>query len=341
MESKVKTKERITSSLIVLISLGFLAGCAIIKRDKPPTDGSLEFIELPMHELNLMRQAGPDIVNTVLRLGDYIAGPIKIEGSNPLINDYVSQKLLDAGQRLTNSSGNDQLMNIEISQSGDITRMLTHYRFLKITREYRSGADGLVPLSATKVTATTQRPVPITRIAKAVSVGQPEPLEPVGSSQWQSMENQAIEPESMTKTEAASVPGETLPLVSKSPTPGHSRYDDVFGQYYDIEQHTLIFPNDSLRLGSDNKRKIMSLADRINPKTDIVSVVGCSFGQTTIKNGNQILAQGRTNRVAESFMFAGLDPNIVLDEACWSSKYFDELAPRRGVMITHKRRVGS
>ena len=116
-----------------------------------------------------------------------------------------------------------------------------------------------------------------------------------------------------------------------------SNYARLFDAYYDIEQQTLFFPNDSLRLGSENKRKLSELADRINPDTDIVSVIGCSHGQSDIPNGNQVLAEGRTQRVTESLMIAGLDPELILDEACWASEYWDEMAPRRGVMITHKR----
>ena len=116
-----------------------------------------------------------------------------------------------------------------------------------------------------------------------------------------------------------------------------SNYSSLFDSYYDIEQQTLYFPNDSLRLGNENKQKLAALATRIIPETDIVSVIGCSHGQSAIKNGNQVLAEGRTQRVTESLMIAGLDPEIILDEACWASEYWDEMAPRRGVMITHKR----
>ena len=116
-----------------------------------------------------------------------------------------------------------------------------------------------------------------------------------------------------------------------------SNYVEVFNDYYDVEQQTLFFPNDSLRLGNENKRKLNQLAGRVDPETDIVSVIGCSHGDSSIPNGNQILAEGRTQRVAESLMIAGLDPDLILDEACWASEYWDEMAPRRGVMITHKR----
>ena len=117
----------------------------------------------------------------------------------------------------------------------------------------------------------------------------------------------------------------------------HSNYSSLFASYNDLERHVLVFPNDSLTLGALNKKKISSLANKVDPNRDIVSVIGCSHGKTAIKNGNQILAEGRTNRVRESLMFAGIQADIIYDEACWASKYWDEEAPRRGVMVTHKR----
>ena len=118
---------------------------------------------------------------------------------------------------------------------------------------------------------------------------------------------------------------------------GKSNFTSVFKQYDDISNLTLIFPNDSLFLGDRNSDILMSLAEEINPSTDIISIIGCSHGRTALENGNQLLAEGRTDRVAESLLFAGVQPDLILTEACWASEYWDEMAPRRGVMVTHKR----
>ncbi len=116
-----------------------------------------------------------------------------------------------------------------------------------------------------------------------------------------------------------------------------SNFESVFEQYDDLVRKNLTFANDSLVLGSKNKNILVKLAKEVNPETDIVSVIGCSHGRTSFDNGNQLLAEGRAQRVTESLMFAGLDPELIFDEACWDSEYFDEQAPRRGVMVTHKR----
>ena len=77
----------------------------------------------------------------------------------------------------------------------------------------------------------------------------------------------------------------------------------------------------SLRLSDRNKTIPNSLAGRFNPETDIILIIGCSYGNTTLENGNQLLAEGRAQRVTESLMFAGVDPDAIKDETCWTAGY--------------------
>lgn len=119
-----------------------------------------------------------------------------------------------------------------------------------------------------------------------------------------------------------------------------SNYSALFNDYQDVESTVLVFSNDSLRLGQKNKRIITDIASRMNPETDLVSVIGCSHGRTAIDNGNSVLAVGRAHRVKEAFVFAGVDYGKVLDEGCWARVHFDEMMPRRGVVLTLKRRKG-
>ncbi|NND90106.1 MAG: hypothetical protein HKN42_04520 [Granulosicoccus sp.] len=120
-----------------------------------------------------------------------------------------------------------------------------------------------------------------------------------------------------------------------------SNYQDVFAGYEDVEQSILIFPNDSLRLGNVNKEIIERFVADMNPATDILSVIGCSHGNTEINNGNSLLALGRANRVKEAFLFSGLQHDQILDEGCWAPQTFDEVMPQRGVVLTLKRQKKS
>jgi len=116
-----------------------------------------------------------------------------------------------------------------------------------------------------------------------------------------------------------------------------SNFSEMFSSYQDIEQDVLIFPNDSLRLGGENKTVIQKYADNVNPDTDVLSVIGCSHGRSKVKNGNQLLAIGRANRVKEALIFAGLDQKLIFEEGCWDKEHYEPM-PARGVVITHKRR---
>jgi len=120
-----------------------------------------------------------------------------------------------------------------------------------------------------------------------------------------------------------------------------SNYADVFEGFEDVDQSILIFPNDSLRLGDANKFIIEKYVESMNPETDILSVIGCSHGKTAINNGNSLLALGRANRVKEALLFSGLEHDRILDEGCWAPRTFDEVMPRRGVVLTLKRQKNS
>lgn len=122
---------------------------------------------------------------------------------------------------------------------------------------------------------------------------------------------------------------------------GQSNYGGVFDEYEDVISTVLIFPNDSLRLGGSNKAIIDQYVSQMDPDTDVLSVIGCSLGPTTIKNGNSLLAIGRANRVKEAFMFSGLDHDQVLEEGCWAPELVEMELPTRGVVVTLKRQKKS
>ncbi len=120
---------------------------------------------------------------------------------------------------------------------------------------------------------------------------------------------------------------------------GQSNFAQYLSGYRDVESKVLVFPNDSLRLGQRNKEYLNNLANSFRAETDIVHVLGCSHGRTNINNGNARLAIGRTNRVKENLIVAGIDPKFIYDESCWGKEYWDEAVPRRGVVIKRKRRI--
>ncbi len=120
---------------------------------------------------------------------------------------------------------------------------------------------------------------------------------------------------------------------------GESRYAGLLDAYGSISRYVLTFPNDSLYMGPQNKQTVQDIVAAFDPRRDVVSVIGCSHGPTSIDNGNEVLAIGRANRVKEEFVRAGIDPTRVLEEGCWAGKHFEPM-PGRGVVVTHQRRAG-
>ncbi len=121
---------------------------------------------------------------------------------------------------------------------------------------------------------------------------------------------------------------------------GQSNYSALFADFEEVESSVLVFPNDSLQLGDVNKQIIEQYVEKMDPSTDVLSVIGCSHGTTEINNGNSLLAVGRANRVKEAFMFSGIDHDLVMEEGCWAPVPFESL-PSRGVVLTLKRRSNS
>jgi len=118
-----------------------------------------------------------------------------------------------------------------------------------------------------------------------------------------------------------------------------SNYAQIFADYEDVDQHSVSFPNDSMLLGPEQKQVVIDYAARARPETDLVSVIGCSHGNTEIDNGNSVLAIGRANRIKEALVYAGVPAEMVLDEGCWADTYH-AVFPKRGVVLTLKRRRG-
>jgi len=117
-----------------------------------------------------------------------------------------------------------------------------------------------------------------------------------------------------------------------------SNYADILQDYDTVRREIMVFPDDSLHMGPDNKLLARRIAEAFDPERDVISVIGCSHGRTALPNGNETLANGRSYRVKEAFMLAGIDADLVLEEGCWAGVHFSEM-PARGVVVTHRRRT--
>lgn len=106
-----------------------------------------------------------------------------------------------------------------------------------------------------------------------------------------------------------------------------------------IAREIIIFPNDSMRLGEEGKRRITQLLRAFSEQQDLINVVGCSNGHTNLKIGNEGLALGRAKRITEELLALGVPSRSILDDACWSGDSDEDRFPNRGVVIDVMRSV--
>lgn len=120
---------------------------------------------------------------------------------------------------------------------------------------------------------------------------------------------------------------------------GESNFASVFDDFGIVDEAILRFDNDSVRMGQGNKYRVRRFVEQFNVESDVLSVIGCSNGPTSLAIGQEGLALGRAQRVKEELLYAGVPEANILEEGCWAEDYFDNRMPRRGVVLTLKRRA--
>lgn len=120
---------------------------------------------------------------------------------------------------------------------------------------------------------------------------------------------------------------------------GESTFQSVLYDHHLIDELTVIFTNDSLTLGSENKLLIREFIEAFIERLDLVSVVGCSNGPTNADIGNEGLALGRGERVTDELLSIGVPREKILDQGCWAPSAAGEY-PGRGVVLEMWREKG-
>ena len=119
-----------------------------------------------------------------------------------------------------------------------------------------------------------------------------------------------------------------------------SNFSDLFAEMGIVREKILTFPNDSTFMGKENKARLNAILDGFNAQSDVLSVIGCSMGATSHAGGQEALAKGRALRVRDELLYAGIPEENILEEGCWGEEAYDQRMPRRGVVVTLKRRLG-
>lgn len=113
---------------------------------------------------------------------------------------------------------------------------------------------------------------------------------------------------------------------------GASAFNSITDDYERIDRRTIVFANDSMRLGRGGKQVINVFINEYLEKSDLIGLIGCSNGNTALEIGNEGLALGRASRITKELVSLGVPREKILDEGCWAPTLAEEF-PSRGVVI--------
>ena len=266
---------------------------------------------------------------------------VQIPDGNTEFEQVVRADLEERGYKLETAEADGNRVSARVESSDDLDAALYIVAVGGISAERRySQIDGqTVPVSGMVVRGGEERSIALNDID--VFGTENERYAQVEFQPYPDLIiNNLLKPRSPL-TQQEEVQGDELLVKQNVFDTLQSNYANTLDEYVEVDQNILVFPNDSLRLGDTNKLIIEDYVSKMDPDTDVLSVIGCSHGHTEISNGNSLLAIGRANRVKEAFIFSGIEYDRILDEGCWAPQTFDEVMPQRGVVLTLKRRKES
>lgn len=113
-----------------------------------------------------------------------------------------------------------------------------------------------------------------------------------------------------------------------------SNFSDVYHTMSKVREALIPFGNDAVALDPIAEEEIARFLGAFNAETDVFSVIGCSNGRTQAPAGPQGLALGRAAAVTTELKRLSVPAQSILEEGCWSGEHYDEMMPRRGVVLT-------
>lgn len=323
--------------LVSFLTLG-LAGCSTLGL-KAPWDKE------PRPDYDLIAE---NLVNSLAQFPHLnpLMATVQLAPPRSRFERQVEDELRDRGYKVERVSGAQGLNRVapEIRQlktdAGEQELYVLSVGQVSVERQYEVVADKTVPASKQIIRGSRERKITLD-----------DEIFEIQNSEYSDVAFEEYEGPDIDDMLAAAKPAGALDWFNRDEESSvikqnmyetmTSNYRTVFTGYEDVDQSILVFPNDSLRLGDVNKGIIERYVAEMDPETDVLSVIGCSHGETQISNGNSLLALGRANRVKEALLFSGLEHDKILEEGCWAPQLFDEVMPRRGVVLTLKRQKQS
>ena len=119
---------------------------------------------------------------------------------------------------------------------------------------------------------------------------------------------------------------------------GGDAFESLESTHRRVARQVVVFGDDSLVLGADNRAVLERFVDETLEPGDVVGLVGCSNGPTSAEIGNEGLALGRAARVTEALVARGIARERILDQGCWAPTSAGDRFPGRGVVVELWRR---
>jgi len=333
---------------LLVASLVLVGGCASVRSGQEPDAPAATYI---VDDFPRSRLVALDFVEAMARLPELDPARTTLHTSNPpsRFGEILVASLQQAGYDLRlDAAGTATTLGYAVREEppGEQTED-RYYTFfveaagVELKRRYRVDAEGIRPASSMQrrgrghdVAAASATSTAGARSDTGTHVSSDEADGRRSVTLSAAPAPAAVVPTPLGGTDPASA----LPRKRNVYETGRSNYEALLESYDTVGQDIMVFANDSLHMGRDNKRLARTIVERFDPARDVISVIGCSHGKTALTNGNEVLANGRSLRVKEEFLLAGIDADLVLEEGCWAGKHFDRM-PSRGVLVTHKRRA--
>lgn len=349
-------------ALTGLVCCAVLYGCAV--NPVEPDTNRREAIQL----------VAVDLVNALVQVPSIPLGTTTLNLSAEQFDDGdFATALLDRFERVgysirtVGSNPADQPVSYQVEQKGETESGESTSTFtvsigsVSVRRNYAGldsgmGSDGVYPTAAMQVkgvdasylrlsddifqralsTASTQSAE--SSVENAISKG----VEPNEAATMDTTTGIPPRVESGDSLETDNLQSETLARLQQRPLQNfreleRSNFSDLFQTLTIVREAVLPFDNDSVDLNAVARAQIGRFVEDYGIQSDVFSVIGCSNGSTTVAGGPKRLALGRAGVVTAELERLGVPPQSILEEGCWSGEYFDEMMPRRGVVLSLQR----
>ena len=281
-------------------------------------------------------------INTTVQISSSVNTPLyQMVASAFALNGFGVQKVsTDQGPMLVSTD-----VDTQVPVSGQRTsRLRIGVGPLSISRSYaHESNDEVVPVSPFRLYGT-RAPIDVTSTLFGsiqpdnAAITATEYVAPIGSDEPLPLIS-LITPELVQQVVAETTGAPAATSLNSSKVEinnlyfSDSTFASILDDYEQQESLTVVFPNDSIVMGDENKLLVRRFVERFDESKDVISLIGCSNGPTASDLGNVGLALGRAERVTVELVDLGVPREKILDEGCWAPEGNVKEFPGRGVVM--------